>query len=229
MKTLVIHPRDVTTDSLKAVYSRIDAEVVRDTGDADMLYRKIEESDRVICLGHGLPQGLIGTGMRLCIDARHAELFRRQRNNVYIWCNATNYLADHGLTGFASGMFISEPNEAWVFNVPFNGREIDDSNDLFSTLVGESVARGDSPDETAKNVLEKYVGAAPVIAYNRPLLASFKDGRKTMNEAIWGETSSHQPPQFSVAAEWEFPRFVSASGSTVDQPREAALVVRSGP
>lgn len=187
MSTLVIHPTDRTTDCLKAVYSGIDATVINDTSNADELYELIKAADRTICVGHGLPGGLIGTGLRICVDKRHADLFKKQPDNVYVWCYATQFLKDNSLSGFATGMFISEMMEARILNVVAHNEDIEYGNDLFASIVGEGVRLGLSPEQIAVNVIEQYVGDNDVVRYNKPLLGSLWDGQFTVNEEIYNK------------------------------------------
>jgi hypothetical protein len=186
-KTLVIHPFDPTTDSLCEVYRGLDAEVIRDTRDEEFIFNKIREADRAIFLGHGTPFGLIGTDYKLCVDHRHVELLRTKRSLVAIWCYAASFFEDHGLTGFACDMFISEPKEAEMLRVDYtDGDELEAGNIRFASSVGRSVALWESPEETAMRALKDYDGDTPVIRYNRAGLGSFKDGICTYNDLSKG-------------------------------------------
>ena len=59
MKTLIIHPEDKTTDMLKHAYENHPKYTVcRDNGITKAeLWALIEQHDRIIMLGHGLPGG----------------------------------------------------------------------------------------------------------------------------------------------------------------------------
>lgn len=183
-KTLVIHPEDPTTDSLTRVYAGIEAEVIRNTSDQCALYGKMLEADRVICLGHGLPIGLIGSDRRICVDHRHVELLRTKRDCIFVWCHATDFLQEHGLSGFATGMFISEPYEAQMYDVFYISNMIEASTIRFADAVNQSIKAGHGLEEMACYVLDGYSGDWPVVMFNRPRLASIRDGKKTMSEAI---------------------------------------------
>jgi len=89
-----------------------------------------------------------------------------------------------------------------MLNVEATEKELVDSNQLFASAVGESLVLSQNLEEMAENALDKYVGSAPVIAYNRPLFASYRDGIPTMNEEIYEGTE--QLPQFSVAEPFEY-------------------------
>ena len=136
------------------------------------MHRRLSQSDRVICLGHGVPQGLLGDG-RLMIDEREVEIFRRQPENIYIWCNADCFVRRHGLKGFATGMFISEPLEAFIFNVEASAEQIEESNNLFADIIGASLDL--SCYEIKNRVIEFYlIEENKVVEYNRKNIFIFE-------------------------------------------------------
>jgi hypothetical protein len=165
MKTLVIHPDDSTTDFLSDIYSDKDWEVIRAPVDRDELDAKIAAHDRIVMLGHGVPSGLIGHS-GLVIDEAMAPLLRG-RECVCIWCNADQYVLRHGLSGFYTGMFVSEPAEARLFGLPMDEDPIKDSNRLFAEVVRESVFKENMLELTK----QAYISSNnPVIDYNRDRL-----------------------------------------------------------
>jgi hypothetical protein len=91
--TTIIHPEDPTTEFLENIYAETPA--IRCDISAHTLSQTVASSSQVLCLGHGVPQGLVGFG-RLIINEAHADLFRRQRDNIYIWCNADVYVECNG-------------------------------------------------------------------------------------------------------------------------------------
>lgn len=126
---------------------------------------QISQSDRVICMGHGLPQGLLGHG-QLVIDEQEAGIFRRQPHNIYIWCNADCFLRQHNLKGFCTGMFISDLMEAFIFNVDATSQQIEQSNNLFADIIGDSLEL--SCREIKDRILEQYrIEGNKVVEYNR--------------------------------------------------------------
>jgi hypothetical protein len=139
MKTLVIHPDDRSTDFLRPIYSNLpDTTVI--TGDVTYkeLIQAITEHEQIIMLGHGSPSGLfnvsgIGAGL-FCIGGQHAELLRGKKN-IFIWCNADQYVRRHNLPGLFTGMFISEVSEATYCRVLTEQVQVDTSNDLFLSLI----------------------------------------------------------------------------------------------
>ena len=123
MKTLIIHPKDKTTDFLKPVYSSIsDATVINGGVSKDEIRELIKEHERIIMLGHGSPGGLFGVGQfggwSYVIDSTMVEALSNKHNNIYIWCNADQFMKQHPtLQGFYSGMFISEVGEARMYEI----------------------------------------------------------------------------------------------------------------
>lgn len=130
MKTLVIHPDDRTTDFLKTIYEGKDYTVMTDRK-LPIVYvlKQVKLHDRIMMMGHGSPGGLIG----------HFDLFRtpefiellRKKQCVCIWCNADQYVERFGITGFYTGMFISEVSEARYFGIQVDKEHINYSNNLF--------------------------------------------------------------------------------------------------
>ena len=115
MKTLVIHPKDPTTDFLKPIYQALpDTTVVEGGVFKDEIIDLILQHDRVIMLGHGTPSGLLAVG-RFPGDPPPWNIidhtmvpYLRQTENIFIWCNADQFVKHHKLNGLYSGMFISE-------------------------------------------------------------------------------------------------------------------------
>lgn len=137
-----------------------------------LLHHQISQSDRVIAMGHGLPQGLLGHGS-LIIDEQEVEIFRNQHENIYIWCNADCFLRRHGLKGFATGMFISEPTEALILNVDATWEQIEESNNLFADIIGASLDL--SCREIKVRVREKYrINDNKAVEYNRRNIFTFE-------------------------------------------------------
>lgn len=147
MKTLVIHPKDETTDFLKCIY---------DDGSVTLLYNmknfsddfiksQIEYNDRIIMLGHGTPQGLLSKesdsmyGYGYCIDPSFKNLFVN-KEVIAIWCNADQYMADVSCKkAFFTGMFISEVAEAEIFGIRIDQKSVTESNFAFSKEIGRQL------------------------------------------------------------------------------------------
>lgn len=148
MQTLVIHPKDATTDFLKPIYENLQCTVITGGCTKAEVYNKVAEHDRIIMLGHGSPLGLFAVGQFInegrldyIIDESFKELLQKKKNNVYIWCHANRFVQGHNLSGFYTGMFISETLEAVLYNIDAKENEIHLSNNLFSALVGDVITK----------------------------------------------------------------------------------------
>lgn len=161
MKTLVVHPADPTTNFLSRIYAPLKDKTVVNGGVLKAeLQALIESHDRVICLGHGSPYGLlshhqfINSGIYI-IDESLAVILKNKSNCLYIWCYADQFVEKNGLSGLCSGMFISEIGEAnyWRFE-GIDQEMIDQSNVGFSSIVSKYI---DEPqDALYKRLLHEY-------------------------------------------------------------------------
>lgn len=111
--TLVIHCADRTTDMLAQVYEGKGWDVLRDGNiDKNELHQLMESHERIICLGHGTPSGLINKqGGGLTIGPEEAPYFKGKKIFA-IWCNADKYFKQHNI---GQGCFITKnvPSEVW--------------------------------------------------------------------------------------------------------------------
>lgn len=143
MKTLIIHPQDPTTTFLGGIYETIPNKTVITGGiTKDELRKHILDHDRVICCGHGSPVGLFGVGQfniedTYIIDDTMVESLRH-KDCIFIWCHADKFVQRHLLTGFYTGMFISEVSEGiWydfddIYDLDIL---IEESNNEFAKIV----------------------------------------------------------------------------------------------
>jgi len=145
MKTLVIHPKDRTTDFLKPIYENIPNATVLTEGLRSDVIKLIEEHNRVLMMGHGSPWGLFGVGRfregnhypTYIIDKEIVHTLLPKKENVFIWCNADQFVKQHELKGFYSGMFISEVSEASFCGLPGTPQSVvDESNNSFAKWLG---------------------------------------------------------------------------------------------
>lgn len=175
MKTIVVHPDDRTTDFLKPIYNRL-SDITVLTGGAytpTEINKLIEEHDRIIMLGHGWHHGLLSkdvfTHSVYIIDEANADALREKDNSVFIWCYAEDFVAGNNLKGICTGMFISEPLEAVVNEVEYEDSDIKNSNNLFATLLGDSLLRNASAKEAYYDVFRGYTcptNSNKILAYN---------------------------------------------------------------
>jgi hypothetical protein len=170
MKTLVIHPKDSSTDFLSAIYADQNWDVINTNCSKSHLCRQIKDHDRIILMGHGTDQGLIGYG-HYVIDSKLVYLLRDpQKSYIFIWCNSDLFVQKYKLKAFHTGMIISEYEEALYFCVPTCGADLDQSNKLLATAFRHSI---DSP-KMLEDMVVLYFGHTPVIQFN---LQHFYDNR----------------------------------------------------
>jgi hypothetical protein len=217
MKTLVIHPKDKTTDFLKSIYhGRGWTEITGGCTKEDVA-KAIDEHDHIIIMGHGTPQGLLAmgnfsakpapkapskqlmahapvskddiktlyktTGAKPYIGAfddgpddgddddwfttRQVSSYKPYHSKTYgsysgnfqslstgyviddsnadqlrnkkvtaIWCNADQYMEWNNLSGFYTGMFVSDTSEATMIGCADTEQwQVDESNYAFAALV----------------------------------------------------------------------------------------------
>jgi len=161
MKTLVIHPKDPTTNFLREIYKNKDWTVINTNTSKKFLKEQIKTHDRIMMLGHGTEQGLLGFN-KFVIDSTWVYLLRN-KNCVCIWCNADEFVKKYGLKGFFTGMIISEYEEALMYAISTTPYWIAESNNDFALAIKNSI------DE--ENMLEKakilYEGNSSVVEFNR--------------------------------------------------------------
>lgn len=161
MKTLVIHPKDYTTRFLAKLYEGKDWKVIRDDVTKKELKEQMMEHDRIIMLGHGLPDGLLGFG-KIVVDERFTPILRK-KEVVCVWCNADRFVEKHKLKGFYTGMIISEKLEAEFFDVEVDDDELLKSNWEFAYALQAGIDH----DNMADIVKENYVGDTPIYNFNK--------------------------------------------------------------
>jgi hypothetical protein len=178
MKTLIIHPEDSSTSFLDIVYNPIPNKTVITGGiSKDDVRDLIESHDRVMMMGHGSPHGLFSVGQfyntgskygGYIIDETMVPLLEKKDNSVFIWCWASDFVRDHNLRGFSSGMFISEVGEAYHCGLPGTEQDtVDESNYGFCNIMAKYV--NENKEVMYENVTREYGLIAeenPVALYN---------------------------------------------------------------
>ncbi|MCX6262850.1 MAG: hypothetical protein NTY95_18770 [Bacteroidia bacterium] len=142
MKTLIVHPEDPTTTFLSQIYAPIQNKTVVQGGiTKSELQTLIEYNDRVLCLGHGSPDGLLNpdqfpdAGFYI-VDESMVSALKNKSNCIYIWCYANQFVQRHGLEGLSCAMFLSETRETEYYGFDnIDGDLIDQSNVRFSLFV----------------------------------------------------------------------------------------------
>ena len=171
---LVIHPEDTSTDFLCPIYRGLrNKTVVRKNKSRKELLELVDGHERVIMLGHGSPEGLFAVNVfpdrqrgEFVVDKEFVRALKN-KDNIYIWCHADQFVHSHRLNGFFSGMFISEILEAYSYELDVPQKTIDHSNTTFSKLVARNIREH-------SEVIHRHVKAGygmlrevnPVIAFN---------------------------------------------------------------
>ena len=181
MKTLIIHPKDPTTDVLKGIYSGINNKTVINSGIPKLDFRKLIESHhRIFMLGHGSPWGLLSMGQfpltgPYIIDDFFVDELKEKTRNLYIWCHADQFVRRHELSGLNCGMFISEVVEAFIYGFEdIDWETIEKSNEIFVHIVSKYI------NEPMEVLYEKLIYEYGLLARNNPV-AKFNLERLHLN------------------------------------------------
>lgn len=155
---LVIHPQDKSTEFLREIYKNVDCEVITDGKcSSGILRRKIKEHDKIVFLGHGTEDGLLRTPIdgSLLISSKFVQLLR-DKECVYIWCNADQFVEKYGLSGFTTGMIISEADEAVMCSVTFTAETLLESNLSFPKAIAPNILKDKN------TILSEFIKNYPV-------------------------------------------------------------------
>jgi hypothetical protein len=142
-KTLVIHPHDQSTHFLKPIYENIPNKTIITGGlFVDEVNKLIYNHDQIIMLGHGSPKGLFGVNFKrsYVIDEDQVDLLQ-DKECIFIWCHADQFVKEHNLKGLHSGMFVSEVNEALIYKLKGDKKLISESNNAFAFMLGSVINR----------------------------------------------------------------------------------------
>lgn len=176
MKTLIIHPKDKSTNFLRSIYKDIQYKTLITGGcSKEEVIKEIKQHERIILIGHGSPFGLFGVGQFgksfYIIDSSIVP-FLENKECVFIWCNSDMFVKKHNLNGFYSGMFISEVGESMFCG--FKGitqHQVSSSNYTFSEIVGKHI--NNPLDKVYENVKNEYgilCESNPIVKYNHERL-----------------------------------------------------------
>ena len=191
--TLVIHPKDASTDFLTRIYKDKDWTSIRSwPQDPASLKRFINCYDRIIMMGHGTPSGLLNVGhfygdgpnQLYVIDNYFADLLQT-KETISIWCHSDQFARQYKLPGFHTGMIISEVCEAQYVlgKTPLTAEETLDNMNLFADVVGKHI---DNPNllEMQKLIREEYNRDDPVSVFNRENIIMLDADGKDLKEEI---------------------------------------------
>lgn len=161
MNTLVVHPNDKSTSFLDIVYSSIPNKTVITEGISKVeLMMEMKNYDRIMMMGHGSPWGLFSVSQfkdsyGYIIDMSFVDILKEKKDNVFIWCNADQFVSKHNLKGFYSGMFISEVVEARYCGLPkAKQKEVDESNFGFCNIISKYI--NEESNVIYENVKKEY-------------------------------------------------------------------------
>lgn len=166
MKTLVIHPFDISTQFLSAIYEgKLDNDdwlILTEEYSRRSIKEEIKKHDRIIMMGHGDDRGLFGHG-HYVINKQNVY-YLKQKQCVFIWCNADVFVSKYHLTGLYTGMIISEWEEAIMYCIRVaNSEFITTSNNFFANTIGIHL---DKPDRLDL-IRETYTSENnPIIQFN---------------------------------------------------------------
>jgi hypothetical protein len=193
MKTLVIHPVDDSTEFLREIYANISCTVVRQRTSKHELNELMKSHDRIIGLGHGSPAGLFGwwgvDQASFSIGASNAPVLQN-KENIYIWCHADQFVKRHHLAGFSSGMFISEVDEASMYDINASRSNVEISNYAFAYTLGRALASGNpTPKGLFEIVTKEYLDESdPVVTFNSKRMI-YEEIRKTDDRNVQKKVS----------------------------------------
>lgn len=176
MKTLIIHPKDRSTHFLDIVYNGIDNKTVVTGGmTRKKLVSLIRSHDQIMMMGHGSPSGLFCVGefpdtFGFVIDSELADLLAGKQN-LYIWCYASDFVHRHRLQGYTTGMFISEVDEAmWCGVVQATQEMVDESNYCYVRELGTCKSIDQMLSTIVDGEYQRLAKTNPVARYNHNLL-----------------------------------------------------------
>jgi len=134
LKTVVIHPSDPTTMFLRPVYERKGWDLINQFIKEEDLSVLIESYDRVVCMGHGTPGGLLSK-YGMIFTSSHVPIIQ-DKKFISIWCNSDMFVQHHQLDpSLFTGMIISEVIEAKAYSLPTDEDLVDESNELFESAL----------------------------------------------------------------------------------------------
>lgn len=158
--TLVIHCLDNTTNMLSQIYEGKNWDVLRDGNiDKEELHQLLESHDKIICLGHGTPSGLINVqGGGYVIGDGEAK-YLKGKKLFLIWCHASSYAIRHGLHGFITGNMPSDAWEARSVGFKVDPKYMDDNITFWSKCCAKYVdqALNGNPEGAAANIRKEYL------------------------------------------------------------------------
>lgn len=170
--TLVIHPKDHTTDCLEVIYRDRNWSVIRNPDTPESVVKEaILSHHRIIMLGHGTPYGLLAAQGRnrfgrYIINWSMVNLFKN-KETMSIWCFSNRFFKPANLKGLHTGMIISELSEEWAVlgHAPLTKDEMAENMERFCGAFAKYIDL--EPEQMREKVLEEYTGDDEVTQFNR--------------------------------------------------------------
>ena len=160
--TIVFHMKDSSTDMLIPIYEGRGWDVYTgSTYDDDGLGREsihelIRRHDKVMCLGHGTPGGLIGGN----IGSAEVPLLK-EKKVFALWCYAATFFKKNGFGG--QGIFCSDncPSEVWECRAACDANVSADwiLNNMYylsDCIISVIDLIWDNPEEACRRAKEMY-------------------------------------------------------------------------
>lgn len=176
---IVVHPKDPSTAMLQSIYEELpDVKLFDSYRQRDEILSAIAAAPKdepIFLLGHGCPSGLLDMRYGLVIEDEDAPLLKNRPNLICIWCYASSYGYKHDLDGFFSGMFISEPLEAYMCEVKATDKEIEMEASDFALRLGNLLRAGMNIREAAEEMMNPKWIKSDLTRYNYSRLV-YRDG-----------------------------------------------------
>lgn len=157
--TIVFHMDDPSTVMLKPIYEGQGWDVYTGSGwgmPKEFFHELIKRHDKVMCLGHGTPMGLIGG-----VIGRAEVPLLKEKKIFALWCYAATFFKDNGFEGH--GVFCSDncPSEVWECRVACDATVsaewiLNNMYYLSDCIKGVLDLIWDNPEEACRRAKEAY-------------------------------------------------------------------------
>lgn len=168
-----------------------------DTSQFDALYRGVEDCtllynptrievaqillerpyERLMCLGHGTSRGLFDVELTYYIIDHAMTPLLRDREVIGIWCYASSFAKENGLTGFFTHMFISNSLECLQCDCgEYSDEIIFEQNRKFAGKIHSFLNNNIPPIEWIERLMEGEELELPFVEYNYSNLSYLVSG-----------------------------------------------------
>ena len=159
--TIVFHQTDTTTVMLDPIYAGKGFDVYKESAysgtlSRDSIHELIKRHQRVVCLGHGTPRGLLSG-----IIGEEEVPFLKDKKIFSMWCYAATFWKDNGFEGH--GILTSDnfPSEVWecksACNATVSSEWIYDNMMLAGEIAGKAMDIGwDNPQAGCDYFRKEY-------------------------------------------------------------------------